>query len=64
MAIVPGQDALGIYRTDLFIREDGQLIRLLIYFVLRGDNAVELQNIEAIEEDMSGETPGIGGTLS
>lgn len=64
VAIVPGQDALRIYRTADFVREDGQLIRLWIYFVLRSDNAVELQNIEAVEEDMTGETPGIGGTPS
>lgn len=64
VAVVPGQEALRIYRTDVFVREDGQLIRLWIYFVLRSDNAVELQNIEAVEEDMTGETPGIAGTHS
>ena len=60
VGIVPGQDALRIYRTDDFLREDGQLIRLWIYFVLRSDDAVEMQNIEAVDEDMTGSTPGVG----
>jgi hypothetical protein len=64
VGIVAGQDPLRIYRTDEFLREDGQLIRLWIYFVLRSDDAVELQNIEAVNEDMMGSTPEIGGTTN
>jgi len=64
VGIVPGQDPLRIYRTDEFLREDGQLIRLWIYFILRSDDAVELQNIEALDEDMMGSTPEIGGTTN
>ena len=41
---------LRIYRTAPFVREDGQLIRLWIYFVLAANEAVELQHIEAVEE--------------
>jgi hypothetical protein len=61
ISIVPGHDPLRIYRTSNFAREDGQLIRLWIYFVLRPDEAVELLHIEAVEEDMSGEIPGDAG---
>ncbi len=43
---------LRIYRTDPFLREDGHLIRIWIYFTLQRDGAVSLQHIEAIEEDM------------
>ena len=59
VAIVPGQDALRIYRTDVLSREDGHLIRLWIYFYLRADDAVELQHIEAVEEDMTGQSTGL-----
>ena len=57
--IVPGQEALRIYQTGVFSHDDGQLIRLWIYFVLRSDDAVNLQHIEVVEEDMSGTTPPI-----
>jgi hypothetical protein len=60
---VPGHDSLRVYRTSDFAREDGQLIRLWIYFTLRPDEAVELLHIEAAEEDMSGETPGDAGPI-
>ena len=45
--------SLRIYRTAPFLRGDGHLIRLWIYFVLRSDDAVELQHIETIEENMA-----------
>lgn len=45
---------LRVFQTKEFMKEDGQLIRLLIYFVLRPDDAVELQHIEAVEQDMEG----------
>lgn len=54
VAVVPGHEPLRIYRTDPFVRDDGQLVRLFIYFALRADGAVELQHVEALEEDMSG----------
>ena len=52
---VRGHAPLRIYRTASFPRDDGQLVRLWIYFALRPDNAVELQHIEAIDESMSGD---------
>jgi hypothetical protein len=53
--VVVGYAPLRIYRSVPFVREDGQLVRLWIYFALRTDDVVELQHIEAMEEDMSGE---------
>lgn len=50
------ESPLRVFQTKEFLREDGQLIRLLIYFVLRPDNAVVLQHIEAVHEDMEGTT--------
>ncbi len=44
--------AMRIYRTAPFLRDDGQIVRLWIYFVLRNDDAVELHHIEAVDEDM------------
>ncbi len=52
--VVPEQAPLRIYRTASFLRDDGQLVRLWIYFTLRPDDAVELLHIEAIEENMTG----------
>jgi hypothetical protein len=52
--VVRGHEPLRIYRTAPFLRDNGQLIRLWIYFTLRPDSAVDLQHIEAIEENMSG----------
>lgn len=52
--VVPEHAPLRIYRTDPFLRDDGQLVRLWIYFAVRLDDAVELQHIEAIEENMAG----------
>lgn len=52
--VVPGHDPLRIYGTDPFLRDEGQLVRLCIYFTLGPDNAVELQHIEALEENMAG----------
>jgi len=52
--VVPKHAPLRIYRTEPFLRDDGQLIRLWIYFTLRPDDAVELLHIEAIEENMAG----------
>ena len=43
--------ALRIYQSAPLLREDGELVRVLIYFVLRDSEAVELQHIEAIEEE-------------
>ena len=48
---------LRLYQTKEFMRRDGHLVRALIYFVLRGDQSVELQHIEVVEEDMTGATP-------
>lgn len=45
-----GSSSLRIYQTQRLLREDGQVVRVLIYFVLREDDAVELQHVEAIED--------------
>ena len=50
--VAEGCDDLRIYRTDPFLREDGQLIRVWLYFALHKDGAVALQHIEAIEGEM------------
>lgn len=52
--VVPEHTPLRIYRTAPFVRDDGQLIRIWIYFTLRPDDAVELLHIEAIDENMAG----------
>jgi hypothetical protein len=49
---------LRVYQTKEFLRRDGHLVRALIYFVVRADEAVELQHIEIVEEDMTATTPG------
>ena len=55
--LAPGCDELRLYQTKEILRRDGQVVRVLIYFALRGDNSVELQHVEVVEEDMqSGET--------
>ncbi len=48
----PGCDALRIYQSAPFLREDGQLVRIWIYFTLQADDSVNLQHAEAIEEKM------------
>lgn len=53
--VVPGCDVLRLYQTKEFLRADGQVVRILVYFALRSDDAVELQHIEVIECDMRGE---------
>jgi hypothetical protein len=55
--LTPGCRALRVYQTQEFLRRDGHLVRILIYFVLRTDGAVELQHIEVIAEDMLAEEP-------
>jgi hypothetical protein len=54
VSVVPDHAPLRIYRTAPFLHDDGQLVRLWIYFTLRPDNAVELQHVEAINENMAG----------
>jgi hypothetical protein len=49
--LVPGSTTLRIYQSVPLLRYDGTLVRVLIYFVLRDDQAVELQHIEAIEAE-------------
>lgn len=44
---------LRIYQTARLLREDGAIIRVLIYFVLRENDTVELQHAEAIEEEQA-----------
>ena len=52
VAVAPGSKNLRIYQTDRLLRDDGQIVRVLIYFVLRQDNAVDLQHVEAVEEGL------------
>ena len=49
--LAPNSTTLRIYQSSRFLREDGGIVRVLIYFVLRQDDSVELQHIEAIEEE-------------
>ena len=51
--LAPGSTALRIYQTSRLLREDGAVVRVLIYFVLREDDTVELQHAEAIEEEQA-----------
>lgn len=48
--LVLGSKTLRIYQTPRLLREDGQLVRVLIYFVLRQDDSVDLQHVEAMED--------------
>jgi hypothetical protein len=50
--LASGCRELRLYQTKELLRPDGQVIRILIYFVVHADDSVELQHIEAIEEDM------------
>jgi len=50
--IVPGHAPLRIYQTSPFLQTDGHLIRLWIYFMLPNEQCIELQHIEAVEENM------------
>ena len=52
VSLAPGSHALRIYQTAPLLREDGQVVRIMIYFVLREDDTVDLQHIEAIEETL------------
>jgi hypothetical protein len=52
--VIPHHEPLRIYRTSPFVRDDGHLVRLWIYFNLPDESSVELQHIEALEEDMEG----------
>ena len=55
--LAPGCKELRLYQTKEFLHGDGQFVRLLIYFVLRRDDVVELQHIEVIAEDMLATEP-------
>ena len=48
---IPGSQKLRIYQTPPLLSDDGTLMHVLIYFVLRSDDTVELQHVESIEED-------------
>jgi hypothetical protein len=48
---------LRLFQTKEFLLRDGQIVRVLIYFVLRANDAVELQHIELIAEDMMADEP-------
>ena len=51
--LVPGCRQLRVYQTRELLRGDGHVVRILIYFALRDrGRVVELQHIEAIEEEM------------
>ena len=50
--LAPGCEELRLYQTKEFLRQDGQVVRILIYFALRRDETVELQHIEVTEEEM------------
>lgn len=50
VALIPSSTTLRIYQTDPLLQENGEVVRVLIYFVLREDNTVELQHAEAVAE--------------
>ncbi len=50
VTLLPGSSTLHVYQTPPMVRDDGQIVRVLIYFVLREDDTVELQHVEAVEE--------------
>ena len=49
--LAPRSTTLRIYQTAPLLRENGDVVRVLIYFVLRENNTVELQHLEAVKED-------------
>ena len=53
VTLVPATRALRFYQTARLLREEGAVVRVLIYFVLRADDAVKLQHIEAVKESAS-----------
>lgn len=48
--LTPGSEELRVYQSAPLVRDDGQIVRVLIYFALREDDSVELQHVEQIEE--------------
>ena len=55
--LAPGCEELRLYQTKEFLRQDGQVVRILIYFALRRGDTVELQHIEVIEAEMRAKKP-------
>ena len=55
--LASGCNELRLYQTKEFLHGNGQLVRILIYFVLRSDDVVDLQHIEVIAEDMLATEP-------
>jgi hypothetical protein len=47
--LAPGCTELRLYQTKEFLRQDGQVVRIVIYFALRSNDTVELQHVELIE---------------
>lgn len=47
----PESRGLRIYQTMPLLAEDGKIVRVLIYFVLREDDVVELLHAEALGEE-------------
>ena len=50
--LAPGCRELRLYQTREFLGSNGQIVRILIYFVLRSDDSVKLQHIEVVADDM------------
>ena len=42
VAFAPGSTTLRVYQTAPLLRNDGTVVRVLIYFILREDDSVEL----------------------
>ncbi|MGI9087255.1 MAG: hypothetical protein ACR2HH_05875 [Chthoniobacterales bacterium] len=51
VALAPGSSKLRIYQTSRLLRDDGHLVRVLIYFVLRDNDAVELQHADVVKDE-------------
>ena len=49
--LLPGAGTLRVYQTARLLRDDGEIVRVLIYFVLREDDTVELQHADVVEAE-------------
>ena len=48
--LIDDRSPVRVFRTEPMLREDGQIVRVFVYFVLRADQSVELQHIEAVPQ--------------
>jgi len=48
--VINDSSHVRVFRTEPMVREDGQIVRIFVYFVLRDNHSVELQHIEAVDQ--------------